>query len=157
MPKIDLLPPPLLGTAKLLEYAIVDDSVVFTYRQNLFVDGTKLGPVPCIGLCQDFGNSRFYIYYCDENWNVLAVTGCGTITDLKRKAEYAYNGILMKWIKSPYTEDQIIEYTNKKWGRFRCSFCHKWPWQVRQIFNRFRSRICNECVHEFSQMLDKDK
>ena len=45
-------PPPVLSMARVLAYAIVDESIGFSGSQRLYVDGELLGKVPRLALCQ---------------------------------------------------------------------------------------------------------
>src|SRR6266536_2135910 len=148
------LPPAIFGTARLLEYAIVDNSVVFTGRQSLFVDGKLLGAVPFLALCRDLVSEEINLFHCNLRWKVIGVSGGSTIVGTKELAERAYCGISTKWTTSPYTEDQVVQQLEKTWGRHRCSFCQKWPWDVQQIFEGPRSSICDECIGSFAKILE---
>src|SRR5580658_632724 len=145
-------PPPILGTACLLEFAIIDPSVVFTGHQTLYVDGKLLGAVPHLAVCRDLGSEELYMFHCDRKWNVIAVSGSGTITEIKETAERAYRGFSTKWTMSPYTEDQISQYLLKTWGKLRCSFCQQWPWNIQKIFKGTNTYICGECVRSFCEL-----
>jgi hypothetical protein len=148
------LPPPLIGTARLLEYAIVDRSIMFTGSQRLYVDGELLGRVPRLAICQEMSSGDTLLFRCDRNWNVLAVSGSGTAAQVKATAERAYEGLSKKWIASPYSEEQVQRYLNRQWGGQRCSFCGKWPWQIEKLFASQSGCICDNCVRSFHASLD---
>ena len=98
-------PPELLDSAKVLEYAVVDDSVTFTGKLHLFHDGERVGPVPCLAICRDPNFDELLLLHCDSSWNVLAgqiwnspgASPVTTVDEVKRRAEIYYSGIGRKW------------------------------------------------------------
>jgi len=74
-------PPPVIGSARLLEYAMIDSSIVFTGRSVIYVDGKLLGPVPRLAVCQVITGSEIILYHCDEEWDILAATSDKTVIE----------------------------------------------------------------------------
>src|SRR4051812_12498917 len=101
-------PPPVLDMARVIAYAVVDSSVQWTGRQTLFVDGKELGPVPRLALAQNvLGDEKdILIFYCNEDWDVLACSSGDTLEQAKASAERAYRGITGKWTFTDVTEAQ---------------------------------------------------
>ena len=67
-------PPPLLGNGRLLEYAVVDESVTYSGHSWLFVgdptSGLKeLGPVPCLAITNDLKTGEIALLHCDAEWD----------------------------------------------------------------------------------------
>ncbi len=91
-------PPPLLDSAKVLKYAIVNTSVEFTGRLCLYVDGKLLGKVPKLAICQNYKAKDYLLLFCNKKWKVLGVAGYKSIQETKEKAERAYKGITKKWM-----------------------------------------------------------
>ena len=139
----------MIGAARLLEYAIIDSSVVFTACQALYVDGNLLGPVPQLAICRDLSNEEIQLFHCDKKWNVLGVSGCGTLREIEKTAERGYRGLSGKWLVSPYSEEDLNRYMEVHWGKQRCSFCGRWPWQLQKLFVGADVGICNDCVDSF--------
>jgi|SRR5688572_27551223 hypothetical protein len=98
-------PPPALDNAKVLEYAIVDSSVRYSGRLQLFYGGKKVGPVPGLAICRDPGVDGLLLFHCDEDWNVLGAQiwnnpdrpVVSSLRDVKERAETYYPGISAKW------------------------------------------------------------
>jgi hypothetical protein len=149
------LPPPLIGTARLLEYAIIDPSIVFTSRQLLYVDGKSLGSVPRLALCRDLSNQEIHLFHCDEEWTVLGISGRGSSIEVKEAAERSYQGLSEKWIAAPYSDDQVAHYLEEQWGGLRCSFCQNWPWEMQKLFPGPSIGICDNCIRSFHKALEK--
>lgn len=98
-------PPTVLDDARVLEYAIIDSTVQYTGRLNLYVNDKRLNAVPCLAICENVDDGELLLFHCDENWNVLGIqawNGPGSsdvtsIDDVKRRAEDFYTGISAKW------------------------------------------------------------
>ena len=59
-------PPPVLAGARVLEYAIVDDSVKFTGELQLYVDDRRLGAVPRLAISENLDDAELLLYRVDE-------------------------------------------------------------------------------------------
>jgi hypothetical protein len=63
----------LLEGADLIAYVVVPKSATFTDRLHLYVDGEKLGRVPCLAICRLHDNPGLLLLHCDADWEVLGV------------------------------------------------------------------------------------
>jgi hypothetical protein len=99
------LPPPVLDSAKVLEYAVIDSSVQFTGALHLYHGDTRVGAVPCLAICRDPEVDGLLLFHCDANWNVIAAQIwnnpdrpiIATVDEVKAQAEQYYCGISSKW------------------------------------------------------------
>src|SRR5438445_13693576 len=87
-------PPRVLANARVLEYAVLDESVTYSGHSSLFVgninEGLKeLGPVPCLAIAQDLKTGEIMLLHCDEEWDVLGVVGDTTRPRRRRRAPSA--------------------------------------------------------------------
>lgn len=100
------IPPPAIGSDRVIAYAFVDASVTFTGKKRLFVDDELLGAVPCIAICKSMDEDLkdYLILYCDEEWNVLSVTGDPLYAKALDEVERCYQGISSKFIRLKYSE-----------------------------------------------------
>lgn len=100
-------PPPVLDSAKVLEFAVLDPSVQFTGALNLYHGDKRIGRVPCLAICMDPNVDGLFLFHCDENWNVLAAQiwnnpdrpVVATVEEVKAKTEKYYSGLSSKWSK----------------------------------------------------------
>src|SRR6266480_2118563 len=93
-----LEPPVVLDSARVLKYAILDQSVVHTGRSTLIVGGKVLGPVPCLAICKNLWRSNdFLLLYCNNKWRVLGAAGYKSLKLTLQNAEVAYAGVSGKW------------------------------------------------------------
>src|SRR2546429_9763060 len=91
-------PPPVINSARVLVYAFVDD---MAYRKwcARYSGDTLVEKVPRLAICSNLGKDIGpLLFHCDEEWNVLGVSGAGTIDDVKMRAEKNYPGVGSRWI-----------------------------------------------------------
>jgi hypothetical protein len=145
-------PPPVLCFARVLAYALADESVEFTGKQHLYVDDKLLGRVPCLALCQNVAPED------DEQWNVLGMSGRQTnLPDAKADAEVAYRGIAAKWIDTGISTAEARRWLEQQYPEDMCSFCGRLPFEFEAGFGGHRSTICGDCVRKYFAMLQKAK
>jgi hypothetical protein len=87
----------------LVWYAVLDDSIGYAEgHKSLFVDGEPVGKVPCLAICQNVQNNEvFTLYFCDQDWKLLAIVECKSVDAAKRKAETIYPGSSALWRQPP--------------------------------------------------------
>jgi hypothetical protein len=98
-------PPPVLDSARVLEFAVLDESVRFTGKLHLSHGDVRIGAVPGLAICRDPGVDGLLLFHCDENWNVVAAQiwnnpdrpTIATVDEVKERAEKYYSGISSKW------------------------------------------------------------
>lgn len=156
MSDINNRPPPVLDSAHVIGYAIVDDSVVYTGKRALNLDNELLGSVSRLAIGQNLADGAYLLLYCDETWSVLGVSGGDSIEEIKRTAEKAYKGITQKWQPSEVSKEQAQQYQDELMGGLVCSFCGKRPEQIQSIVRSAHAAICNECVAAFHRDLSSD-
>lgn len=115
-------PPQVLDCAKVIEYAIVNDSVTYEERKTFFVGGHLLGEIPKLAICQNLGESEFLLFHCDKDWNVLGAAGLQSIDQAKRKIERSYHGITKEWKSLGTTEEELREFLKKNLAYDACFF-----------------------------------
>ncbi len=163
IPASPLAPPPVLASTRVLEYAIVDETVVFTGRLHLYVDSVRLGPVPRLAICQSFDSDELWLFYCDDEWQTIGAQAwnspddgqTGSIEDVKRSAENYYSGISSRWIALNVTFEEAKALYEELEREFACSFCGKGPDELRSVFRGPQANICGECVRKLYDMLDE--
>lgn len=145
-------PPPVLDGARVLSYAIVDNSVTYTSHSTLYVDGKLLGIVPRLAICQNLHNEDILLFFCDEQWEVLGVTNHPSIRNAQERAESEYRGVSAKWVNVNVSKEEAAQYMTQDQ---LCSFCGKQPNQIEQMFQSPTACICNECVEVLHKNLSK--
>ena len=151
-------PPPILGNGRLLEYAVVDESVRYSGRSLIFVGFKELGPVPFLAITKDFKTGEIALLYCDREWDVLATGGCyESLEQAKESAERTYHGISSRWIDAKVTEKEALEYRDAVWADSRCSFCDTIPPDFDMLMARDNARICSLCIEKFHKILEEDR
>src|SRR5213592_2805900 len=97
-------PPSVISGAHVLEYVVVAEPVRFTGNLNLYVDGERLGEVPCLAICRRLDDDELLLFHCDDDWNVLGIQAWNTAEDpavttddVKTRVEKYYAGISSQW------------------------------------------------------------
>lgn len=145
-------PPPALAGCHVIEFVVLDRSVKFRGRSNLFVDGKELGPVPRLAITHD-RHGEYLLVHCSRTWKVLGIAAYGNLRKAKLAAERCYPGISNKWLRSGISHSQIESYLKKIWKGKECSFCGRRPDQIDNIFAKRRVRICDICIRAFNLTL----
>lgn len=149
-------PPPVLSMARVLAYAIVDDSIGFSGHQRLYVDGKLLGKVPRLALCQPLSKNPItdiLVFYCNDEWDVLGVTNAESFDAAQREVERYYPGVTHKWIKREITKSEAVEWIKTHHKDTICSFCGRLPFEVETSISHGPAVICNICIDEFYEAL----
>jgi len=88
------LPPPIIDSARVLEYAQVGQDIQYTGRIHLIVDGERLGAVPNLAICSNYHiPGDILLLFCDEEWISKGCIAFSTIEEARIKAERGYPGI----------------------------------------------------------------
>ena len=153
-------PPPALAGARVLEYAIVDDSLKFTGALQVYVDGTRLGAVPRLAICENLDDAELLLLHCDDSWNVLGVQAWNagedpiveSVEDVKARAETYYVGITRKWQTHGASREEAKAYQTANVGIQKCSFCGRTMHEVHTLLvAESGARICDLCIRKFHE------
>jgi hypothetical protein len=150
------IPPPVLDSARVLKYAVLDDSVKFSGRTLLFVDGKELDPAPCLAICKNLEDDAILLFHCDQDWNVLGAAGYGAIDEAERRAERIYQGVSARWIEPNFSDEEVSRYFEGLRGSERCTFCGKASDEANALLEKSGKWICDVCVEEFHEMLREE-
>ena len=149
-------PPPIIAGLYVLEYAHVDETVVFSQRKTLNVSGEWLGRVPNLAICQPFDSREFMVQHCSVEWEPLGIAaGYNSVIEAKNSTERSYTGISEKWNLSNYNiEKEKIKY-EAELKNSSCSFCGRTILQITAMVGD-EVRICNHCIDEFHEAIHQD-
>ena len=151
-------PPPIIDSARVLEYARTDGDVSYTGRINLFSDGTRVERVPCLAICRNyFDPSDILLLFCNEEWVSVGGIGFTTVGEAKAKAELGYQGIDDMWTDPGFSDDEIDDFLREEyevdpkseWWKMICSFCGKDQHDFENLISSSRAAICNRCIVKF--------
>ena len=146
-------PPPVLDCGRIIEYAVLSDSVGYSDRTLVFVDGKELGRVSCLAICDDKRLGSVVLFYCDSEWTVLGASGYDSVPNAKERAERTYPGVSACWVKAHVSKEEAERYQDELFGADRCSFCGRRPDQAEQFIHKDEARICVRCIDEFHDTL----
>ena len=154
--KPNLKPPPVLDSARVLQYALVDKSVGYVGRTLLFVAGKELGRVPRMAICENH-EMGVLLFHCSRNWKILGCSPHTSVAEAKKKAEWIYPGLSGRWKRAHVTKKQARLFLDKLWGSQRCNFCGKRPDEVEQMYGKSDAYICVACVERFHGVWKESK
>jgi hypothetical protein len=60
-------------------------------------NGLVQGPAVCLAICQYDEDDGYYLFSCDEKWNVLSDTYHSSLDEAIRQAEFEYTGTSDTW------------------------------------------------------------
>jgi ClpX C4-type zinc finger len=150
-------PPPLLASARVLEYAVVDESVGYSGKSWVFVGDRELGRVPRLAVCEAFETGESLLLYCSEDWEVLAAAKYDSPSRAKARAERTYPGVARCWVNAGVSREEALALSEQESRALSCSFCGRKPEQVRNLIVQGDSRICNICVAQFTRTLAAER
>jgi hypothetical protein len=139
-------PPPVLDSARVLRYVIIDKNIQFSGRSLLFVDGKELGEVPCLAICEEKKTGGVLLFHCTRDWTVLGCSTHKSVTDAQVRAEGVYKGTSSRWVDANVSREAAEAYLDEMFGEDRCSICGKRPDEVDSFVQRGSVRICNYCA-----------
>jgi hypothetical protein len=157
MAEVSTRPPPVLASARVLEYAVLDSSVGYSGRTWLFVGGRELGRVPRLAICEGLETPEILLLFCGDDWTILAVAGYDSVSRAKARAERTYPGASRCWVGAGVTREEAVAILERESQKLSCSFCGRKPTQVRNLIVNGESRICNFCVAQFTRTLADEK
>jgi hypothetical protein len=99
IPRSDAMAPPptLVGGARVVRWAVIDDRQRSTGGCRQVVAGRLQGPAAGLAICQYDGEDAFYLFGCDGKWNTVTDTWHETLEDAMKQAEFEYEGISATW------------------------------------------------------------
>jgi hypothetical protein len=92
-------PPKLLDGAKVLQVASLT-GIKPTGATRHFVKGEQISSFVNIALARYEDQSGIYLFYCDEDWNVITDTYHSTVDDAIGQAEYEFGRLVFTPVKA---------------------------------------------------------
>ena len=90
-------PPERIGAAKVVSYTPIDSRHKPTGACRHIVRGELLCALAGLIVSQYKDDKSFYLFYCDDDWNVLTDTWHETLEDALDQAEAEYVGTRATW------------------------------------------------------------
>ncbi len=150
----EIVVPPLIDCARVLHYAIVDETVRYTPKNQIFSGGIELGAVPRLAIVRNLVDDVIMLLHCDEEWTSLGVSGGGSAEGAMAYANRRYEGLEGKWHKAPYCEAEFAKAVADEYRDQRCSFCGRYHFQIDALMVAGdRAMICGECVERLHSAL----
>jgi hypothetical protein len=146
------LPPLVIESNRVIQYAIVTKDVRYTGKQRLYVGDKLLGRVPRIAICKSLQSNMndYLILFCSKNWRILGLSGAETLRAAKTEVERHYIGLATKWVTTNTSPAKARQWFAKKYPTEVCNFCRKSSYEVSVMFPAPYASICSSCVEVFA-------
>lgn len=105
----------------MLFYTTIDARHIQTGKTTHIVDGMIFDNPAGLEICQYDGDSAYYLFYCDENWNVITDTWHQTIDDAIKQAEFEYQHSAQTWQKL----ERMNASTRRNNDELKAKLCRK--------------------------------
>ena len=93
-------PPTKLDDAIVLEWIILQESNVETGKTSMFHNGVLDGKPKAFAICQyEDDPTDFMVFYCSEEWQVLAAAGHESIQLAKIQIEKGFSNTINNWLQ----------------------------------------------------------
>lgn len=92
--------PKIVGNAQVIFYTAIDFRHHYTGNTKHTVNLAVVGPVARLAVCKYNDGDGFYLFGCDEKWNVITDTWHESIGDAQGQAEFEYEGSKQTWLQS---------------------------------------------------------
>lgn len=93
-------PPIRLDDAIVLEWIVLQESNVETGKTSILHDGTLIGKPEAFAICRHEDDpTDFLVFYCDEEWQVLAAAGHESIQQAKIQIEKGFSNTINNWVQ----------------------------------------------------------
>jgi hypothetical protein len=89
--------PMQIDRAKVVCFSLIDRRHRPTAACRHIVAGAVQGPAAGVAVCQYEGESGYYVFGCDAEWNAITDTWHATLEDAKSQAECEYEGLSGTW------------------------------------------------------------
>jgi hypothetical protein len=131
-----------------LFYAVLDESVVFSSRSSLYVDGKELGRMPCLAICEDNNDpNAVLLLHCERDWIARGCAAFKSVTEAQERAERSYSGVSARWVDANVSHVQAEEYLDQRFGEHRCSLCGRRADKIDRLIEQDGGGLlCNFCL-----------
>ena len=158
------IPPPVLGSLRVLGYAPYSDAlppetlVVLAGGvgdRDASARVAALGPVPNLALAESLDDpASMELLYCDGDWNVRVHHVVEDAAAARALVEHDDASNAPQWQPLPGTREDALAYYDRSNEKSRCSFCSKRAFQVAmliegRLIEGASGIVCNECVARF--------
>ncbi|MCA8991804.1 MAG: hypothetical protein KDA88_07485 [Planctomycetaceae bacterium] len=90
--------PMTLDGARVFAIAHITNDVKPTGATVHRVDGFEVKSFAALAIAQYCDDRGFYLFYCDEHWNVITDTYHDSLEDAKGQAAFEFEGIDAQWM-----------------------------------------------------------
>ena len=144
--------PPIIASARIVEYAVIDDDVTLTGQTVRFVGGRAPGTAPRLAIGIDLATLSIRLMHCDQEWNILSASEHNSVDAAKQAAERVYAGVGAKWRGTSFSDSEVAAFLNAEDEGLICSFCGRHPHEYEKLVTGHDgAAICDRCITAFKQ------
>jgi hypothetical protein len=151
-----LVPPPVLDSARVVAYAVIDETVTHTGHTCFIVGGRVLQPAGGLAICQQLGDNDYLLFHCTRDWYVLGAGFHPSIQDAKAYAERGYRGVGKKWVELNTTEAAAREFMDRDIRGTACSFCGRVSEDGDDLTIGPTAAICDHCFEKTYALFESE-
>jgi hypothetical protein len=89
--------PSHIANARVVYYTVLDARHRHTQANRHIVEGSVLPAAKGLAICQYPGETAFYLFSCDAQWNPKSDTWHQTLVEAQAQAEHEYRGTSGTW------------------------------------------------------------
>ena len=152
-------PPPVLDSARVILYAVVDKSVRYTRALHLYVGEKRLGKQPRLAICKNLrsGFKGYLILFCNKKWQTRGAVAFATLAEAKRAAESYYAGVAKRFVSMNVSGSAARQWIKKHNPESTCSFCGRFYFDCDAMIVSKKAVICSDCVHAFAGQIESSR
>ena len=144
--------PPIIASARIVEYAVIDDDVTLTGQTVRFQGGRAPGTAPRLAIGIDLATGGIRLMHCDQEWNNLSASEHHSVDAARQAAERVYAGVSAKWRGTSFSDPEVAAFLNAEDEGLICSFCGRHPHEYEKLVTGHDgAAICDRCITAFKQ------
>ena len=144
---------PIIASARIVEYAVIDDDVTLTGQTVRFLGGRAPGTAPRLAIGVDLATLGIRLMHCDQEWNIAVCLGAR----LRRRGEASRRTTCTrestaKWRGTSFSDAEVAAFLNAEDEGLICSFCGRHPHEYEKLVTGHDgAAICDRCITAFKQ------
>jgi hypothetical protein len=97
------------------------------------------------------------LFFCDENWQVLAISVHQSVEAAKALAERGHDGLAEKWVEVNTSRDEVRVWLRENEDERICLFCGRDARSVNAMITQRLGTICDQCIDELHAEMHDDE
>lgn len=90
--------PTNFGDSKTLSYIFLNETHIKTGNTRHFVMGELVQEINGLAICKYEKDAGYYLFYCNQDWEIITDTYHNSIEDAKKQAEFEFINSIQSWV-----------------------------------------------------------